>query len=136
MPVQGAAGRLLPDLATIDVSFISLEKVLGAVLRCLAERYDVLALVKPQFEVGRERVGKGGVVREGSDRRAALVSVGEAARGLGATVLGYYSSGLPGPKGNRETFIWLAEPRRASRSSIGGAGDVAELESMARKVEP
>ena len=129
-------GRVLPDLATIDVSFISLEKVLGAVLGCLAERYDVLALVKPQFEVGRERVGKGGVVREGTDRRAALVSVGEAALGLGAAVLGYYSSGLPGPKGNRETFIWLAEPGRASRSSIGGAVDADELESMARRVEP
>lgn len=129
-------GRVLPDLATIDVSFISLEKVLGAVLGCLAERYDVLALVKPQFEVGRERVGKGGVVREGTDRRAALVSVGEAALGLGAAVLGYYSSGLPGPKGNRETFIWLAEPGRASRSSIGGAVDADELESMARRVRP
>jgi 23S rRNA (cytidine1920-2'-O)/16S rRNA (cytidine1409-2'-O)-methyltransferase len=129
-------GRVLPDLATIDVSFISLEKVLGAVLGCLAERYDVLALVKPQFEVGRERVGKGGVVRDAGDRRAALVNVGEAARGLGATVLGYYSSGLPGPKGNRETFIWLAEPGRASRSSIGGAVDADELESMARRVEP
>lgn len=129
-------GRVLPDLATIDVSFISLEKVLGAVLGCLAERYDVLALVKPQFEVGRERVGKGGVVRDAGDRRAALVNVGEAARGLGTTVLGYYSSGLPGPKGNRETFIWLAEPGRASRSSIGGAVDADELESMARRVEP
>lgn len=127
---------VLPDLATIDVSFISLEKVLGAVLGCLAERYDVLALVKPQFEVGRERVGKGGVVRDAGDRRAALVSVGEAALGLGAAVLGYYSSGLPGPKGNRETFIWLAEPGRASRSSIGGAVDADELESMARRVEP
>jgi 23S rRNA (cytidine1920-2'-O)/16S rRNA (cytidine1409-2'-O)-methyltransferase len=128
-------GRVLPDLATIDVSFISLEKVLGAVLGCLAERYDVLALVKPQFEVGRERVGKGGVVRDAGDRRAALVNVGEAARGLGATVLGYYSSGLPGPKGNRETFIWLAEPGRASRSSTGGAEGAAELESLARSVE-
>ncbi len=127
---------VLPDLATIDVSFISLEKVLGAVLGCLAERYDVLALVKPQFEVGRERVGKGGVVREGTDRRAALMSVGEAALGLGAAVLGYHSSGLPGPKGNRETFIWLAEPGRASRSSSGGAVDADELESMARRVEP
>jgi 23S rRNA (cytidine1920-2'-O)/16S rRNA (cytidine1409-2'-O)-methyltransferase len=135
-PAQRTVGRLLPDLATIDVSFISLEKVLGAVLGCLDERYDVLALVKPQFEVGRERVGKGGVVRDAGDRRAALVSVGEAALGLGAAVLGYYSSGLPGPKGNRETFIWLAEPGRASRFSIGGAVDADELESMARRVEP
>jgi len=136
MPVQHAAGRVLPDLATIDVSFISLRKVLGAVLECLGERYDVMALVKPQFEVGRERIGKGGVVRDAGDRRAALMSVGEAALGLGAAVLGYYSSGLPGPKGNRETFIWLTEPGRASRSSNGGVEDAAELESLARRVEP
>jgi 23S rRNA (cytidine1920-2'-O)/16S rRNA (cytidine1409-2'-O)-methyltransferase len=126
--------ELLPyaaDLATIDVSFISLSKVLGAVLGCLTERYDVMALVKPQFEVGRAVVGKGrGVVRDPDVRRAALIGVGEVARGLGATVLGYYSSGLQGPKGNKETFVWLAEPGRAD-----GAADTAELERMAREVE-
>ncbi|HLM85968.1 MAG TPA: TlyA family RNA methyltransferase [Solirubrobacteraceae bacterium] len=121
-----------PDLATIDVSFISLAKVLGAVLGCMREeRYDVLGLVKPQFEVGRGRVGKGGVVRQAEDRRAALLGVGETARTLGACVLGYYSSRLPGPKGNRETFVWLAEPGRE-----GGAEGADELELMARKVEP
>ena len=72
-----------PDLVTIDVSFISLTKVLPAVLAALAPVHDVLAMVKPQFEVGRERLGKGGVVREAADRRAALVAVAEAARGLG-----------------------------------------------------
>jgi 23S rRNA (cytidine1920-2'-O)/16S rRNA (cytidine1409-2'-O)-methyltransferase len=121
----------LPDLATVDVSFISLEKVLGVVLECLAHPFDVLALVKPQFELGRGRVGKGGVVRAARDRRAALVSVGEVVRELGAAVLGYYSSELPGPKGNRETFVWLAESSRA-----GGAPDTAGLERMARGVEP
>jgi 23S rRNA (cytidine1920-2'-O)/16S rRNA (cytidine1409-2'-O)-methyltransferase len=121
----------VPDLATIDVSFISLAKVLPAVLGCLARRYDVLAMVKPQFEVGRGGVGKGGVVRSAGDRRAVLVRVGEAARALGANVLGYHSSGLPGPKGNRETFVWLADPARE-----GGAGGTVELEGMARKVEP
>jgi 23S rRNA (cytidine1920-2'-O)/16S rRNA (cytidine1409-2'-O)-methyltransferase len=118
-----------PDLAVVDVSFISLEKVLGAVLACMTERYDVLALVKPQFELGRERVGKGGVVREASDRRDALIAVGEAARALGARVLSYHSSGLPGPKGNHETFVWLAEPERGER---GGRS----LEELAREVEP
>jgi len=126
---QGPGGP--PDLATIDVSFISLAKVLGAVLGCLAVEYDVLALVKPQFEVGRGRVGKGGVVREAADRRAALVGAGEAARGLGAVVLGYHSSGLPGPKGNRETFVWLADSAR-----VGGAGDRGDLEQMVSEVEP
>jgi 23S rRNA (cytidine1920-2'-O)/16S rRNA (cytidine1409-2'-O)-methyltransferase len=121
----------LPDLATIDVSFISIAKILGAVLGCLAPDYDVLAMIKPQFEVGKGRVGKGGVVRESDDRRSALVSVGESALALGAAVRGYYSSQLPGPKGNRETFIWLADP--AART---GAADAGELETMARVVEP
>jgi 23S rRNA (cytidine1920-2'-O)/16S rRNA (cytidine1409-2'-O)-methyltransferase len=118
-----------PDLAVVDVSFISLSKVLEAVLACMARRYDVLALIKPQFEVGRERVGKGGVVRDADDRRAALVAVGEAARALGAAVLGYHSSGLPGPKGNRETFVWLAEAARSR-------GEGESLPAMAREVEP
>ena len=126
---QGSAQEL-PDLATIDVSFISLERVLGAVLGCLAPTHDVLALIKPQFEVGRGRVGKGGVVRDADQRRAALVSVGAAALALGATVRGYHSSGLPGPKGNRETFVWLAG------AGTAGAGGAHELEAMAREVEP
>jgi 23S rRNA (cytidine1920-2'-O)/16S rRNA (cytidine1409-2'-O)-methyltransferase len=119
------------ELAVIDVSFISLRKVLPAVLGCLAENHDVLALIKPQFEVGRERVGKGGVVRVPEDRRSALTDVGAAALELDASVLGYRSSGLPGPKGNLETFIWLAEPSRP-----GGARDLADIELMAREVEP
>src|SRR6185437_994361 len=101
-----------PDLVTVDVSFISLTKVLPAVLACAAARFDCLALVKPQFEVGRGAVGKGGVVRDASARLGALVSVGAAARGLGVSVLGYVSSGLPGPKGNLESFVWLAEADR------------------------
>ncbi len=145
-PRLGDAG--LPDLATIDVSFISLAKVLGPVLGCLGSRFDVLALVKPQFEVGRGRVGKGGVVREAEDRRAALVAAGEAAIALGAAVLGYHSSGLPGPKGNRETFLWLTDPARAGDRSVGRFSDVMVggaageghrgngLEEMAREVEP
>ncbi|HTB49938.1 MAG TPA: TlyA family RNA methyltransferase [Solirubrobacteraceae bacterium] len=120
-----------PDLVVLDVSFISLRKVLPSVLGCLAERHDVLALVKPQFEVGRERVGKGGVVRSPEDRRSALVDVGIAALALGEAVLGYRSSGLPGPKGNLETFVWLAESARP-----GGAKDISDIERMAREVEP
>jgi 23S rRNA (cytidine1920-2'-O)/16S rRNA (cytidine1409-2'-O)-methyltransferase len=120
----------LPDLATIDVSFISIGKILGAVIGSLADRYDVLAMIKPQFEVGRGRVGKGGVVRDAAERRGALIGVGECALELGAAVLGYFSSQLPGPKGNRESFIWLADPSRGGAST----GDV--LEQMAREVEP
>jgi 23S rRNA (cytidine1920-2'-O)/16S rRNA (cytidine1409-2'-O)-methyltransferase len=115
-----------PDLIVADVSFISLAKVLPAVLACAAPRFDALAMVKPQFEVGRERVGKGGVVREPADRRAALVAVAAAARAAGAAVLGFAPSGLPGPKGNRETFVWLAE--------AGRAGAVDDLEAAAAAV--
>jgi len=127
-----------PDLIVIDVSFISLAKVLPAVLSCAAERFDCLALIKPQFEVGRSLVGKGGVVRSAEDRRGALVSVGSAAVGLGCAVLGFASSGLPGPKGNLETFVWLAEGARSGSARSGGArsGGVVDLETAAREVEP
>ena len=93
------------SLATVDVSFISLTKVLPAVARCLAPGGELLAMVKPQFELGRERVGRG-VVRDAGDRREAILTVAAAARELGLTVRGFASSGLPGPKGNRETFVW------------------------------
>jgi 23S rRNA (cytidine1920-2'-O)/16S rRNA (cytidine1409-2'-O)-methyltransferase len=116
-----------PDLIVIDVSFISVTKVLGAALAGAAERFDCLALVKPQFEVGRSGVGKGGVVRDPELRRGAMIAVGAAARGLGASVLGFASSGLPGPKGNLESFAWIAEGSRAG---------VADLERAAREVEP
>lgn len=115
-----------PDLIVADVSFISLAKVLPAVLACAApDRFDALAMIKPQFEVGRERIGSGGVVREASDRRSALVSVARSVAGA-ASVLGFASSGLPGPKGNRETFVWLAEPGRAGALDDDGVVVAAE----------
>ena len=118
-----------PDLVVADVSFISLTKVLGPVLGAAALEFDCLALVKPQFEVGRGRVGKGGVVREPEARRAALVGVGRFAREeLGLSVLAYTSSGLPGPAGNEESFVWIAEP--------GHEGAVEDLEAAARRAEP
>jgi 23S rRNA (cytidine1920-2'-O)/16S rRNA (cytidine1409-2'-O)-methyltransferase len=101
-----------PDLIVIDVSFISLTKVLPAVLACAAGRFDCLAMVKPQFEVGRGRVGKGGVVHDPDLRREAIRTVAAAAREGGASVLGFAASGLPGPAGNRETFVWLGEGGR------------------------
>ena len=106
-----------PDLVVADVSFISLTKVLPAVLACCAPRFDALVMVKPQFEVGRGRIGKGGVVTDPALRREAIVAVAGAAQAEGAAVLGFASSGLPGPAGNRETFAWLAEGGRA-----GGGG--------------
>jgi 23S rRNA (cytidine1920-2'-O)/16S rRNA (cytidine1409-2'-O)-methyltransferase len=95
------------SLATVDVSFISLTKILPAVAHCLAPEGEVLAMVKPQFELGRERVGRG-VVRDAGDRREAILTVADSARQLGLTVRGFASSGLLGPKGNRETFVWCA----------------------------
>jgi 23S rRNA (cytidine1920-2'-O)/16S rRNA (cytidine1409-2'-O)-methyltransferase len=117
-----------PDLIVADVSFISLVKVLPAVLACAAVRFDALVMVKPQFEVGRERVGKGGVVRDPALRREALVSVAACAAGLGASVLGFAPSGLPGPAGNRETFVWLGESGRPDA--------LVDLEAAVHEVEP
>ena len=118
-----------PDLIVADVSFISLTKVLPAVVAAAAPRFDLLAMVKPQFEVGRERVGRGGVVRSPDDRRLALIAVGRhAVADLSATVLGYAPSGLPGPAGNQETFVWIAE--------AGREGALEDLEAAARRAEP
>jgi 23S rRNA (cytidine1920-2'-O)/16S rRNA (cytidine1409-2'-O)-methyltransferase len=119
----------VPGFATVDVSFISLAKILPAVCRCLAPGGEVLAMVKPQFELGRARVGRG-VVRDPADRREAILAVATAARDLGLPVRGFASSGLPGPKGNRETFVWC-----------GGEGEgegepVADLEAAIAAVEP
>jgi 23S rRNA (cytidine1920-2'-O)/16S rRNA (cytidine1409-2'-O)-methyltransferase len=114
----------VPDLATIDVSFISLAKVVPAVARCLRPQGEILAMVKPQFELGRERVGRG-VVRSAADRREAILGVAAAIRDLGLPIRGFASSGLPGPKGNRETFVWA-----------GGDGpDVENLEAAVFAVE-
>jgi 23S rRNA (cytidine1920-2'-O)/16S rRNA (cytidine1409-2'-O)-methyltransferase len=115
------------DLVVADLSFISLAKVLPAVLGCVAERFDALVMVKPQFEVGKARVGKGGVVRDVETRRSAVVEVATVAVSLGVSVLGFAPSGLPGPKGNLETFLWLGEAgREGAISDLAGA--VAEVE--------
>jgi 23S rRNA (cytidine1920-2'-O)/16S rRNA (cytidine1409-2'-O)-methyltransferase len=106
----------VPTLATIDVSFISLAHVLPAVARVLAPGADVVALVKPQFEVGRGQVGSGGVVRDPALRAGAVEAVRAVATAHGFAVRGQSDSVLPGPKGNRETFLWLVargQPRSA-----------------------
>jgi 23S rRNA (cytidine1920-2'-O)/16S rRNA (cytidine1409-2'-O)-methyltransferase len=115
-----------PDLIVADVSFISLTKVLPAVLGCAAERFDCLAMVKPQFEAGRERVAKGGVVRDRETRVETVVQVAQTVHAGGFSVMGFAPSGLPGPSGNLETFAWIAEP--------GRAGAVGDIEAAARAV--
>src|SRR3954447_23226974 len=86
----------VPDLATVDVSFISLAKVLPAVAHCIEPAGEILAMVKPQFELGRNRVGRG-VVRDSGDRREAIAMVAGTCRELGLPIRGVASSGLPGP---------------------------------------
>jgi 23S rRNA (cytidine1920-2'-O)/16S rRNA (cytidine1409-2'-O)-methyltransferase len=120
-----------PGLIVADVSFISLTKVLPAVLACAAEDgFDCLAMVKPQFEVGREKLGSGGVVRVAQDRVGAFAGVARlVSEATGCAVMGFASSGLPGPKGNLESFVWLAEAGRA------GGLDVDGVEAAAAAVE-
>jgi len=101
---------LLPEkvsLATVDVSFISLRHILPVLPPFLAPGADVLPLVKPQFEVGRGKVGKGGVVRDDALRREAVRNVASFAEEAGYEVLGESESRVPGPKGNREVFLHL-----------------------------
>ena len=96
-----------PGLVTADLSFISLGLVMPALAGCAAPDADFLLLVKPQFEVGKGRVGAGGVVRDPALRAAAVTGVAAAAAGLGLGVAGVTASPLPGPAGNVEYFLWL-----------------------------
>lgn len=132
----GQAGPA-PELVTADLSFISLTQVLPALAGCAAPDADFVLLVKPQFEVGKGRVGAGGVVRDSSLRAEAVAAVARAAGGLGLGVRGVAASPLPGPAGNVEYFLWLrrgappldeADLRRAVEGGPGGpdvAGDAA-----------
>lgn len=99
------------DLAVVDVSFISLRLVLPKVRDLLTAPARIVALVKPQFEVGRGRVGKGGVVRDPELHRQAVNGVREVARALGLVEFAFVESPLLGPKGNREFFLGWSVPR-------------------------
>ncbi len=94
-----------PDLVTCDLSFIAIGTVWGAVEPCLARGWRAMVMVKPQFEVGRDRVGSGGVVRDDAAREDAVRGVIEVLERHGGRVLGTADAGLPGPKGNREVFV-------------------------------
>jgi 23S rRNA (cytidine1920-2'-O)/16S rRNA (cytidine1409-2'-O)-methyltransferase len=114
-----------PDLITADVSFISLAKLMPSIVATAADDdFDFLGLVKPQFELEKEKVGKGGVVRDADHRREAIRRVAQAAKDQGLVIRGIASSGLPGPKGNRETFVWAAR-----------SGDEIDLEGAIKEVE-
>jgi 23S rRNA (cytidine1920-2'-O)/16S rRNA (cytidine1409-2'-O)-methyltransferase len=114
-----------PDLITVDVSFISLAMLIAPIVATAADEFDLLGLVKPQFELGKDKVGKGGVVRDAANRREAIRRAAEAIEKEGLVLRGLASSGLPGPKGNRETFVW------ASRS-----GEGIDLDTALAEVEP
>ena len=95
------------DLVVIDASFIGLDKLLPAAHALLREGGDVLAMVKPQFEVGPENVGSGGVVRDESVREQAITAVAEAAKAIGFEVVARADAAIKGPKGNHEAFLHL-----------------------------
>jgi 23S rRNA (cytidine1920-2'-O)/16S rRNA (cytidine1409-2'-O)-methyltransferase len=101
-----------------DLSFISLTLVLPALAAVSKPEADYLLMVKPQFEVGREHLGAGGVVRDPALRKAAVLDVAESAFDVGLGTLGIVASSLPGPAGNVEYFLWL---RR-------GAGEINEAD--------
>ena len=103
-----------PDVIVCDVSFISVRIALPPALALAKPGWRALVLVKPQFEAGRKEVGKGGVVCDPAVHRRVLREVAEAVPGWGAQVAGVVDSGLPGPKGNREFFLYLVHSARAS----------------------
>jgi 23S rRNA (cytidine1920-2'-O)/16S rRNA (cytidine1409-2'-O)-methyltransferase len=108
MPAERIPERC--TLAVIDVSFISLRLVLPALPALLAPGSPAVVLVKPQFEVGRDKVGKGGIVRDEADRRQSVADVADAARALGFAVLGETTSPITGGKGNVELLLHLRVP--------------------------
>ncbi|MFE4107454.1 TlyA family RNA methyltransferase [Almyronema epifaneia] len=111
-------GSDYPDLGVMDVSFISLTKVLPAFWQLLKSPREAVLLVKPQFEVGRDKIGKKGVVRDFKDQAAAIWQVVAAARAIGWSDCGLTWSPLVGPAGNIEYLLWLMQTAEASNSPL------------------
>ncbi|SDJ24270.1 23S rRNA (cytidine1920-2'-O)/16S rRNA (cytidine1409-2'-O)-methyltransferase [Frankineae bacterium MT45] len=120
------------SLTVADLSFISLRLVLAALINCTEPDGDLVPMVKPQFEVGRERLGRGGVVRDPVLHSDAVFGVAEAAAALGWGVAGVTRSSLPGPSGNVEFFLWL----RRSASIAGAAVDRAAIDEAVTRLQP
>ncbi len=109
------------DLVVGDLSFISLELVLDALIAVTAPTGDLVLLVKPQFEVGKGRLGKGGVVRDPTHRTGAVVGIAQGAADRGWGARGVTTSPLPGPSGNVEFFVWLRRgPTAVDLGSVEG----------------
>lgn len=122
------------DLIVGDLSFISLKLVLPALAGCLRPGGDALPMVKPQFEVGKERVGSGGVVRDPVLRADAVEDVAAMAHSLGLETRGVVASPLPGPSGNVEFFLWLHRPTEAAEpvERPESSGDTVDTEPSTR----
>jgi 23S rRNA (cytidine1920-2'-O)/16S rRNA (cytidine1409-2'-O)-methyltransferase len=123
----GAVGEPI-DLVVADLSFISLTLVLPALAAVSKPEADFVVMVKPQFEVGREKLGAGGVVRDPALRKAAVIDVADSAYDVGLGTMGIVASPLPGPAGNVEYFLWL---RRGAPSIDHEALDLAIAEGPA-----
>ncbi|WP_433294713.1 TlyA family RNA methyltransferase [Actinoplanes sp. CA-030573] len=126
------------DLTVADLSFISLRLVLPALAACTAADGDLALMVKPQFEVGKERVGAGGVVRDWRLRAEAVLDVAAAGAELGLGVAGVAASPLPGPSGNVEFFIWFRRDApgadRVEIERVVAAGPSGQVASGAPEV--
>lgn len=119
-------GAQLPDLAVVDVSFISVVKVLDALWRLTSEPREMVLLVKPQFEVGREKIGKKGVVRDSQAQAGAIWQVMVAAREKGWGVRGLTFSPITGPAGNIEFLLWLGQTGEVLELDEAGVGKIAQ----------
>ena len=119
------------ELVVADLSFISLRLVLPALLACTTGEADLLPMIKPQFEVGRERLGSGGVVRDPELRANAVLEVLGAAATLGLRVHGVVASPLPGPAGNVEYFAWLRRGEPSAQRQLAALVETAVREGPA-----
>jgi 23S rRNA (cytidine1920-2'-O)/16S rRNA (cytidine1409-2'-O)-methyltransferase len=123
------------ELTVADLSFISLRLVLPALTSCTRDHGDLLPMVKPQFEVGRDRLGAGGVVRDPGLRAEAVSSVAREAARLGWGVAGITPSPLPGPSGNVEFFLWLRRDALRNDRSVDDTQIAAVVERAQRRAE-
>jgi 23S rRNA (cytidine1920-2'-O)/16S rRNA (cytidine1409-2'-O)-methyltransferase len=119
--------EIYPDLGVVDVSFISLTKILEALWNLLQAPREVVLLVKPQFEVGRERVGKKGVVRDPKDQAGAIAQILLAAQNLGWVYQGLTWSPITGPAGNIEYLLWLGMDSQIQSPDLSEIQDITQL---------
>jgi len=123
---EGETGGVYADLGVVDVSFISLTKILDPLWNLLQAPREVVLLVKPQFEVGRSRVGKKGVVRDPNDHADAIAQVLQAAQKLGWAYKGLTWSPLTGPAGNIEYLLWLAMDSQVQPPDLEGIRQITQ----------